>query len=253
MMIDVHAHLQPRTDPNYRESNRSVISNARKFGIDQIWASVLTSGTNQPTPEEFIASNRDLVGYMKDHPGMVQGYCYVNPRYPEESLAEFERCIEKFGMVGLKLLSSCRCSDPLIYPLAEKAIALRVPILQHSGHCTDPPPTQVLTDPMDIAELARRYPELMLIEGHIGGGGDWEWAIKAIRDCPTAYLDTSGSGIELGMIEMAVEELGAKRLLFATDNQIYNGPGKIYGADISEKDRKIILGDNAEKILARRK
>ena len=50
-----------------------------------------------------------------------------------------------------------------------------------------------ISDGGHLAELARRYPEAKLICGHICGGGDWEWTIKALRHAPTVFLDTSGS------------------------------------------------------------
>ena len=103
-----------------------------------------------------------------------------------------------------------------------------------------------------IAETANRYPEAMIICGHIGGGGDWEWTIKALRDAPTAYLDTSGSVVDEGMIEMAVEVLGADRLLFACDMSMTAGIGKMRAARISDEDRRKIMGENMQRILARR-
>ena len=52
------------------------------------------------------------------------------------------------------------------------------------------------SDSLDFCWLSARYPELILILGHVNGGGDWEWAIKGLRDCPHVYLDTSGSVLE---------------------------------------------------------
>ena len=70
-----------------------------------------------------------------------------------------------------------------------------------------------MADAADFVRAAHLYPECMLIEAHIGGGGDWEWSIRQLRDAPSVYLDTSGSIIDERMIEMCVEELGAERAL----------------------------------------
>jgi predicted TIM-barrel fold metal-dependent hydrolase len=99
---------------------------------------------------------------------------------------------------------------------------------------------------------ARLYPEAMLIEAHIGGGGDWEWAIRQLRAAPSVYLDTSGSVIDEGMIEMAVRELGADRLLFGTDMTMEGGVGKVLGADLTEEQREQIYWRNMKAILDRR-
>lgn len=92
----------------------------------------------------------------------------------------------------------------------------------------------------------------MLILGHINGGGDWEWAIKGLRDCPNVYLDTSGSVLESDTIEMCVRELGHERLLFATDQTMEGGVGKVLSAEITADQREDIFWRNADKIFQRR-
>ena len=104
----------------------------------------------------------------------------------------------------------------------------------------------------DFVRAARLYPEAMLIEAHIGGGGDWEWAIAQLRDAPSVYLDTSGSVIDEGMVERAVRELGADRLLFGTDMTMEGGVGKIAGADLSDDEKEQIFWRNTKGILDRR-
>ncbi|MEJ1731437.1 amidohydrolase family protein, partial [Escherichia coli] len=82
-------------------------------------------------------------------------------------------------------------------------------ILHHAGHAHYPLPGQPnISDGGHLAELGRRYPEARLICAHVGGGGDWEWTIKALRHASNVYLDTSGSVTDEGMIEMAAEILG---------------------------------------------
>jgi predicted TIM-barrel fold metal-dependent hydrolase len=93
----------------------------------------------------------------------------------------------------------------------------------------------------------------MLICAHICGGGDWEWTVKALRNAPTVYLDTSGSVIDEGTVEMATRVLGADRLLFACDMSMTASVGRIRGAAISAQDRAKILSGNMRKILSRRR
>jgi predicted TIM-barrel fold metal-dependent hydrolase len=92
----------------------------------------------------------------------------------------------------------------------------------------------------------------MIICAHICGGGDWEWTIKALRDAPTVYLDTSGSVVDDGVVEMAVRLLGADRLLFACDMSLTASVGRMRSAELSEEDRRKILGGNMQRILNRR-
>jgi len=80
---------------------------------------------------------------------------------------------------------------------------------------------------------------------HIGGGGDWQWAIKAIADTPNVFADIGGSVHDRPLIEESVRYLGADRLLFATDGAWSSGVSKILGADISDEDKKTILSGRA--------
>jgi predicted TIM-barrel fold metal-dependent hydrolase len=89
----------------------------------------------------------------------------------------------------------------------------------------------------------------MLIVGHINGGGDWEWTIKALRDCPRIHVDTSGSVLENDTIEMCIRELGHERLLFATDQTMEGGVGKILGARMTDRQREDIFWRNAEALF----
>ncbi|MDA0747882.1 MAG: amidohydrolase family protein, partial [bacterium] len=137
----------------------------------------------------------------------------------------------------------------------ERAIELGVPILHHGGRQT---PVlgkswqQNRSDSEDFVRLARMYPEAMIIEGH-PIVGDWEWALKVLREVPNVYIDTSGSLNDEGFVEMAVRELGVERVLFATDVAMEAGVGKVLGARITERQREKVFGKNMQKILAQRK
>ncbi|MBO3832138.1 MAG: amidohydrolase family protein [Candidatus Brockarchaeota archaeon] len=148
-------------------------------------------------------------------------------------------------MIGVKLYNQYKCSDPVVYPVVKKAVELRVPILQHAGYLTDPEAARQpnISNAHDTSYLASLFPEAMIIEAHLGGGGDWEWALKILRNTRNVYVDTSGGVIDCGMIEKAVKLLGAERLLFVTDLSMEEGVGKILGAEISEHDRILVFGE----------
>ena len=109
-----------------------------------------------------------------------------------------------------------------------------------------------ISDGGHLAELARRYPEAKLICAHLCGGGDWEWTIKTLRHAKSVFLDTSGSVVDEGMVEMAVKVLGADRLLFGADMSFTAGVGKIRGARLTDEERGRILGGNMLRVLQRR-
>ncbi|KYH40975.1 MAG: metal-dependent hydrolase [Candidatus Bathyarchaeota archaeon B26-2] len=256
MIIDAHAHIW--YPPSF--SLEEFLKWAARLGIDRLCVSKLPS-LRPSSISSFSKANRDVAEAMKAHPEAILGYCYVNPAYGERAVEEFRRCLEEYGMLGLKLYTDCHCLDPRVSPLIELAVGFNAPILIHTAHMQRRyieealpfhrnPPT--VSNSEEVAELARRHPKATIIMAHIGGGGDWEWAVKAARNASNLMVDTSGSGVDLGMIELAVREVGAERVVFGTDNCLSSGIGKIRGAELSERDRRLILGENMLRIIERR-
>jgi predicted TIM-barrel fold metal-dependent hydrolase len=253
MVIDAHAHINWNPDvaaPFAGSSDAAQIEAGDRLGIDVFVCSCLAPRPSNP--DTFRAGNDRLLAAMREFPGRIWGYCYVNPGWTREALAEIERCLQIEDMVGVKLYNEYFFDDPVLRPLIEKCIELDCPILEHQGHCTDALPGQpYISDAGHMSRMANEYPEAKLILGHICGGGDWEWTIKQAATAPSLYADTSGSVVDEGAIELAVREIGAERLLFACDGSLSAGVGKIRGAQISEEDRDNIWGANYLKLLGR--
>ncbi|MFB3825418.1 MAG: amidohydrolase family protein [Bryobacteraceae bacterium] len=252
-VIDSHAHLAHHSNPRWSEMDRQLIDAADRLGIHQLCCSMLTP--RRPSrPEEFRECNDWAAEAARRYPGRILCYAYVNPGYAKEARDEVDRCVRKLGFIGVKLYNEYVATEPVVWPLVEQVIELGVPILHHAGHTYYLNPAQPrISDGGALAELAKRYPEAMLICAHVAGGGDWEWTIKALRDAPSVYLDTSGSVPDEGIVEMAVRTLGAGRLLFGCDMSMTAGVGRIRSADLSDADRARILGGNMQRILARRR
>ena len=252
MVIDCHAHLYHHSRKTWEEDDRKLIEAADKLGIDKLCCSILPP-QRPSTPESFRECNRWVKEAMERFPDRILGYCYVNPGYTREALDEIRRCIEDYGFIGIKLYNEYRCNEPVLFPIVELAIELKIPILQHAGHAHYFVKEQPrLSDGGMLAELARRYPEAILLCAHVCGGGDWGWTIKALRNVPNVYLDTSGSVTDEGVIEMAARILGVERLLFGCDMSMTAGIGKIRSARLSDEEKRKILGENMLRILERR-
>lgn len=246
--IDSHNHIID--DP------RKVIAAADRLEIEKIAISLPIVRPSQPsTPEAFRAVNDQVLRAMKDYPSRFLGQCFINPQYQRESLEEINRCLDA-GMIGVgEVYTQVRINDPLYYPIIEKCIELKAPLLCHAEHGRKDirdPELPGASKAEDFAEAGRRYPEAMLIYGHIGGGGDWEYACKTLRSAPTVYADTSGSVTDEGMVDFAVKCLGVHRLLFATDMNFETGVGKILAARLTEEQRRQIFFDNFNEILRKR-
>ncbi|MBM3335090.1 amidohydrolase [Candidatus Sumerlaeota bacterium] len=252
-VIDCHAHLHHRSRRTWEADDRKLIEAADKLGIDQLCCSILTP-RRPATADGFRECNQWMADAMQRFAGRVLGYCYVNPGHGREALEEIRRCIGERGFIGVKLYNEYTCTEPVVFPIVELAIELGVPILQHAGHShyfNEEQPR--ISDGGHLAELGRRYPEAMLICAHICGGGDWEWTIKALRNAPSVFLDTSGSVTDEGVVEMAAKVLGVDRILFGCDMSMTASAGRLRAAQLSADDKEKILGGNMERILRRRK
>lgn len=232
---------------------------ADRLGIDKLEVSNIISAdskTEKATPEGFRKCNNIVLDAMKKYPDRYLGSCFINPVYAKESLEEINRCMDQ-GMIGLKVYNQVKINDPLFYPIIEKLIDLKMIILMHA-HCglgvggkrtkygNIQPNASI---PEDFVEAAQRYPEAMLQYAHTGGGGDWEYACKAIQDYPNIYVDTSGSNNEGNMIDFALQYLGEERLFFGTDGSYYQGVGTILSSSLNDDQKSKLFFENFNNIL----
>lgn len=252
MRIDAHSHVWLEDDHLNHRRLAGLVDACERLSIDEAWVSCpITRGMG--TPEEVRRGNDAVLEAVRLHPHRLRGYCFVVPGYYREALAEMDRCLAE-GMIGIKLYHQYFINDPAVFPVIEKAVREDIPILSHAGHPAGERERRSqpkISDGVHFADLARRYPEAKLIMGHIGGGGDYEWSLQAIADTPSVYADTSGSVIDEGMIEYAVQLLGADRLVFGCDESEEAGVGKMLGAGLGEEERDAIFWRNAMGLLRR--
>lgn len=250
--IDSHIHVN-LYNPS---SEAQLIEYADRLGIDKMVLSRPIT-EDEAKPEQFIECNNMVLTMMKKYPKRVLGQLYVNPRYQKESMEEIKRCID-LGMVALKLYHQAKINDPLLYPIIEKFIDLKMIILMHA-ECQlgiggyrmkyDQKVRPNVSIPEDFVDAAKRYPEAMFQFAHIGAGGDWEYECKMIKYYPNIYVDTSGTNNEENMIDFALQHLGEDRIFFGSDNSFYQGVGKILASNLTEAQKKKIFFDNYNKIL----
>ena len=111
---------------------------------------------------------------------------------------------------------------------------------------------QEASDAIELVRLARRHPGTNFILAHIGGGGDWAHSIDVVRDVPNVYPDTSGSGVDRGMLDAYLTALGPRRLLWATDLTLCTGLAKLQALEViglPQDDLDDICWRNAVRIF----
>lgn len=152
-------------------------------------------------------------------------------------------------MSGIKLWVARRATDPGLDPILERAVALRVPVLQHAWIKT----TGNLVGesfPADVADLAKRHPEARIVMAHLNGHG--LRGIEDVADCPNIFVDTSGGDPESGFVEIAVASLGPERVVYGSDAPIRHFGvqlGKTLGTDLPAQVKRDVLWNNTARLL----
>ena len=254
LVVDFHSHAALRvTDMTPH------IEHARRRGNDRmvLLGDVLGCGYNPPI-EKVRLINDHTLAFVARHPDFLYGFCFVNPlNEPADSIAELERCRAR-GARGAKMEVSALASDRRLDPVMEHLRRVRLPLLHHSwntlsmGRTTVPDCFQ--TDPDDIAELAERFPDVTIIAAHLRPGG--ARGVWAVRHCRNVHYDTSGGQPTAEVLEDAVRLLGAERVLFGSDIGFPDGGRDIAvarscidDARLSDRDRELVLGGNALRLL----
>jgi predicted TIM-barrel fold metal-dependent hydrolase len=260
MLIDVHAHFYHERTPraDWRERNASRLRAGETIGITVHVASILgswgrTSPIYFPSPVDLEYGNTALLALEREHAARIRGYVTVNPNYTAHALAEIGRCLGA-GMIGIKLAASRRANDRLLDPVCELARERAVPVLHHIWqHRRRDWPGQEASDAPELAALALRHPDVTFILAHIGGGGDWEHSLAAVREIPNVFVDLSGSGVDGGMLERCVEAVGVERLLWGSDLTLDTGWAKLRYLErlVGGEDFERVKWRNAARIFPR--
>jgi predicted TIM-barrel fold metal-dependent hydrolase len=202
-----------------------------------------------PTPEQIRDQNDQVLRALAKWSHRAFGFVYLSPGHLEFSLKEFDRCVRNGPMTGVKLWVARRASAPELDPIVDAAASMNAVIFQHTWHkTTGNLPGE--SEPVDVAALAGRHPRIPIILGHTGG--EWETGLRAVRHLPNVSVDLAGSDPTAGMVEMAMREVGASRILYGSDaggRSFASQLGKVMGTDISDTDRAAILSGNLKRMM----
>jgi uncharacterized protein len=176
----------------------------------------------------------------------------------EANLAKLNRWVADGPMVGMKIAGTDGiCSYPVYDPIFQRAGALKGLIYVHAWYQVggDPPLAGGLqwpheSKPHEVAVLAARHPEIPFICGHMGG--DWELGIRAVRAAKNVSAELAGSYPVRGQVQMAVEELGAERVIYGSDipgRSFSSQLAKVHGAAISDQDKELIFSGNLRRMM----
>jgi predicted TIM-barrel fold metal-dependent hydrolase len=255
---DIHYHGFTGADPlrQHAETMRYV----ERMGIERVFSLEIGGHLDKPfVPTGIEDRQREIL----EQPGSrVSGLTCVDPADPDRSVEKMVKWIRSGPCVGIKYAGhdrhAIRCNHPNNDPIISLAGDLNALIYIHSWLKVGGDPRRPgggngagEATPMDVVELARRFPEVPIVCGH--SGGDWELGIRAVRPQKNVYLEFAGSDPHSGAVDLAVKELGAERIVWGghTPSRSYATElAKVLDADLTNEQRMLILGGNLRRIAA---
>ncbi|MBT3379830.1 MAG: amidohydrolase [Lentisphaerae bacterium] len=241
-VIDAHTHVWLRRAENDR---RALLDCIESVPLKRLY---VTGLDNHRPDEDTVVRINDAALELMRRDERVRGMLYLNPRHEKQVSEEFHRCRD-LGFVMVKLWQATTADDRLNEPVYELCLEYGMPVLLHC-FCPVRGATSDQNPPEAIASVARRHPELTVMLAH--EGGDFIRGVEAVVGLPNVYVDFSGTYGERGMVDYAVEHLGADHVIFGSDmpgSDIYHNLGKVYGANLTEDQRDLVLWKNAERVL----
>ncbi len=207
--------------------------------------------------EKMIRSRPEVtLKAMERWPKLLLGMIQLNANDVPASLDALNRWLRDGPMLGVYFrgggIGSLTCTHPNFHPLIERIAELNGVIMQHTWFVTGGKQSPGASTPAELAEVAAKFPEQKFICAH--AGGEWQRGIRAVQNSPNVLVETSGFDASAGFIEMAVRELGAERIVFGShlpSRSLGTELSKVIAANITEADKRLILGENFRKLIQR--
>ncbi|HTM33661.1 MAG TPA: amidohydrolase family protein [Vicinamibacterales bacterium] len=260
------------------------------LGVDLQVATFTTPGVHMETPELAVELARRINDAYAGERKRRKAFTFLATlplNDPAASVAELERAMG-LGLPGAMVFSNVNgvaLADARYEPLWRKADELNAVIYIHPAHPLGVeameqywlmPLVGFLMDTtlaaahLVFAGVPRRYPRITWVLCHMGGAVPYlaerfDRGYEAFSECrqhidqpPSAYLkqfyyDTVN--FDLNCIELAISFAGVDHILAGSDypHQIGSIPKMLQalkGLDVTEGDRRKMMGENAARILA---
>ncbi|MDO8671000.1 MAG: amidohydrolase family protein, partial [Dehalococcoidia bacterium] len=245
-------------------------------GIDVTVMCAMDNIDQTPADGEALKLNRSLAEFAERTKGKVLPLAGIDPRR-REAPALYRRCIEEYGMRGLKWHA-----DYGFYPNSEEAYALLkvaeqlgMPLLTHTGplpgFASGLKPRSKYVDVGLLDEVAQDFPNLKIIAAHMGRFEWRRWAQMA-QYRPNLYGDLAMWQVWAVVnyerfcrdLREILDIAGTESVLFGTDACSFSAlvPNEQFvqilrdlprkapsGIKFTEEEVAAILGGNAQKVF----
>lgn len=231
-----------------------------RMGIERV-ISVDIGGTLQD-PLDPKPHDKEQLAILKKNKDKVSGIIPIDPGFPDESCKKMEEWIRSGPCIGIKYVGGNKLGITCDHPNNDRIIKLASEMgaviyihtwIKVGGSERHPGGANLKGEstPMNVATLAKRFPDVRMICGH--SGGDWELGARAVRPLENVLFEFSGADPQSGSVDYAVNELGVDRIVWGG-----HGPSRSYStelskvldASLSHSDRMKIFGENYRRLAA---
>jgi aminocarboxymuconate-semialdehyde decarboxylase len=253
-------------------------------------------GDLDPGSIDYVRGYNDFAAELqREHPGRVVALATATPWRGEEHVAETQRALDELGLAGVALATSDggRYLEAVPQAFWELVLDRDVTVFLHPGGsvvgqelmdmyrlgevCGRPLDTTLTLARLVLHGVLERLPRLRLLCAHAGGaicavadrldfghelrdyGPLGPWGDVHLPEPPSAYvarlhLDTVTYGPAL--LRLALDRVGAERLVFGSDNPPVPFPlgrslGHVDALGLTEAERSSVLGSNARALFTR--
>ncbi len=249
-IFDAHLHIPSDNGENFQwhlvtRNMQEFVGYLDKCGVRRGVISSSWSNKAQ-SPADYRNGNREVAKYVERYKGRFRGSSVITPFRIDEALREIEDCHRQLGFVWLG--EFCNYMTGYKYDTPEWAEVMKLAAKLNLV-------TQIHTNTREMQYLAENFPGNTVVFPHLGGSRDDIFSrIGVVAKHKNTYIELSGSGIErVGILEKAVKEIGADRVLYGSDFTI-NDPAmvisRVKNAFLTAEDREKILFRNVERLLA---
>jgi predicted TIM-barrel fold metal-dependent hydrolase len=284
MVIDAHIHVQPWRQ--LRPGALDRISTGRRdldlirrlFDDPEAFLRFLDDqGIDRAVLVNYVSP--DVIGFTDDVNRWIGDYCRgredrlvavggVHPRLTPDPAGALSRIVETHGVKALKLhpphqhffANAYRDGGDLpgLAALYERAQALGIPLIVHTGTSIFPMARNKYGDPMHLDDVAIDFPRLTIIAAHGGRPLRMESCFFLLRRHANVYMDISGIPPRTLLRYFPRLAEVAHKTVFGTDwpGPGVDSPGKnledFRALPLPAEAKEAILGGTAETIFARR-
>ncbi len=249
IVIDAHAHITQKGGYGAamaamnRADAAAVVERNRRIGVNKTCISSWTAIWG-----DYRLGNEDTIQAVHGFPDQLVGYAALDPNYISDWQKECDYYHREKRLPGMKPYfpkMAIPYNDPRFEPWWRYGNEHFLFALMHpSDHFT-----------AEMRDLAARFPHISFLLAHSG----WSWQtarthVALAKQFPNCFLEITYTSVLNGSIEYMVREVGSERVIYGSDSPMRD-PSPQFGwvayADITEQDKRNILGRNMERILAR--